>query len=909
MATTVCSKCDVGWVIHSHDKHCGYCGCKVFDFAVKWEKEPLIYAGDGADIHDLTILIENTGAYPIAFQPIQTQRDNTVQFPQENNLFEVNAGHIYPVPIQVNPTSLASYAEVITVRAQNAPPNLESEKTLQLQTLPRPEFRLTLNPVVVRYRRGTEKVTVDLHLEVLQGHFHISSIMKDSHQWIRDVQCPIGPHETDTAAKIIRLHIDFNQLNDELNTITLGFKLRGLSEPYTRQVRIQKEIEPEPPKLAVQKTNLYEVTQDREKEFTLTLENTGELPLTIQNIALDDPFNIVQLLNIEYPITIEGGAHHNVEVLVSAEGIVPKDYPIDFTINSDCEADPQYQDVLNVRVNEREEYPHYLAIDFGTTNSCCAYIDLETYEPKLIVLDGAANPPEIMPSSIVYLSKSTDGKNHEVGYDAETERISPTNGPYFISSVKRWLGFKWHRYFPGNRELQPSDVVADILKHIIERAEEHLDTLTTESKITRCVVTHPTMFVRKQRENLKLAFEKVGITDLIFIDEASAASMGTISQYLEKHKTFPNDYSMLVYDFGGGTIDIVLSKVKGNRNECSIEPIARGGDPKYGGDDVTQAIVDFVLDEFRQRIQKTNVNLPFDIPYLRLRKIPEPSGKPKIDEEELRNGAILYRVAEQMKRELSEKTETEGIFQLGVIVGSDVRSLDQLLEGAIDVKLSEAQLQSLIKLTLNETFANIDKMIAENGGCLPDRVVLAGQSSKMPLLKRMLAARLEKKYKIDIPINLAKDPKACVVIGAAQYSLTQSLQGDIRFKIAMVNKTHSRLGIVKLSGVKPIFGEIIPNGRLIPKESSVTTDFPLADKMVTIDVREHFGTDNDLANTSQIGIYTQTIPDQVSEQALRTARLKMAVEENGNIQVIVIVDGKKYKTNVEKKAPAFVNEI
>ena len=75
MVDAVCSKCDVGWVIHSHDKHCGYCGCKVFDFSVTWEQKPRIYAGDDANIHNLTILVENTGAYPITFQPIRTTRD------------------------------------------------------------------------------------------------------------------------------------------------------------------------------------------------------------------------------------------------------------------------------------------------------------------------------------------------------------------------------------------------------------------------------------------------------------------------------------------------------------------------------------------------------------------------------------------------------------------------------------------------------------------------------------------------------------------------------------------------------------------------------------------------------------------------------------------------------------------
>ena len=905
MAATVCSKCDVGWVIHSHDKHCGYCGCKGFDFAVKWEKEPLIYAGDGADIHDLTILIENTGAYPIAFQPIQTQRDNTVQFPQENNLFEVNAGDIYPVPIQVNPTSLASYAEVITVRAQNAPPNLESEKTLQLQTLPRPEFKLTPNPVILRHRRDTESVTVDLHLEVIQGRFHISSIMKDSHQWIRDVQCPIGPHEADTAAKKVSLDIDFNQLNDELNTITLGFKLRGLSEPYTQQVQIQKEIEPEPPKLSVQKTPLHEVTQDREKEFTLTLQNTGELPLTIQNIAFNDPSNLVQVQNVAYPINIEGGAHHNVEVLISAEDIDSETYSVDFTINSNCDVALQYQDALNVRVNKREEYPHYLAIDFGTTNSCCAYIGPQGV-PQLIELDKKANSPDIMPSVIVYHSLATNGNESHIGHDAEEYRTSPIDGPYYISSVKRWLGYNWIRQFPNNLQLQPSDVVAGILKHIIEQAEEHLDTLSTKSKITKCVIAHPTMFSLKQQEALKLAFEKVGITDLELIDEASAATLGVISQSSDEHRTLQRDYRLLVYDFGGGTIDIVLSQVTSNGNVTTIEPLAHSGNPRYGGDDVTQAIVDFVLDEFRQRIQKENPNLRFDIPYLSPKKIWQPSENPTIDRAKQLNTNFLYSRVEELKRELSEQEEANRDFTLGVVVGHEVRPLESYTQGNITVKISAKQLQSLIASELCQTFADIDAMISETGECLPETVILAGQSSKMPMVKEMMATHFQTKYQTDVGIYLSKSPKECVVIGATRHGMTYSLPAKDWIEIINPHKTYSSLGIMQASSGKEVFEEIIPKGKLIPDKSVGTTDFPLRTREIYIDVRERFGKNGKL---SPIDGYTLRLPEDVSKEALRKAQLKMVVENEGEIKLIAIVDGKEYESDVEKKAPAFVNEI
>ena len=906
MAGAVCSKCDVGWIIHSHDKHCGYCGCEVFGFSVKWDKEPLIYKDDGANIHDLTILVENTGAYPITFHPIQTTRDDTILFPQPNDSpFEVEAGQFHAVPIQVKPAKLAQNPKTITVRTQDALSKLESEKSLRLEALPHPEFKLTPNPVEVRYRRGTEKATKDLHLEVLQGKFYITNI-KVTQGSVR-VGYSNQLHQKNRASEKVLLEIDCNQLTDELNVVKLNFEIRGLSQSIEKRIEIRREVVPDPPKLFVPQINL-DITQDRTKTHTLTLQNRGERPLAIQDIIFNSPSNLVQLPNLEFPIKIEGGKHQNIELQVSAEGIEPETYPINFNINSNCEDASEYEDILNIKVNKLEEYPHYLAIDFGTTNSCCAYIDLDTYKPKLIPLDTKANPPEIMPSTIVYHSNPTNGKMHHVGYDAENFRTSEIDGPYYITSVKRWLGYEWGRHFPDNQNIQPSDVVADILKHIIKQAEDYLDILAMPSKVTRCAVSHPTMFVAEQQEDLKLAFEKIGITDIIFIDEASAASMGTISQYLKKHDAFPNDYSMLVYDFGGGTIDIVLSEVKGKNNEYAIEPVARGGNLKYGGDDVTQAIVDFVLAEYRQRIQRTSGNLRFKIPYLRMRKILKLSGNPEIDKASRENSAVLYRVAEEMKRELSEKTETDRRFQLNIVIENNVRSLESLIGDDISVELSEERLQALIEPILNETFANIDAMISENCGRSPKTVVLAGQSSKMPLLERMMAAYLQKRYNRPISINRVEDLKACVVIGAAQYGLTKSLPG-VKFQIKLVDKTHSRLGIVRQSVINTIFEEIIPSGKLIPKESSGTTDFPLSSKMVTIAVHEHFGKDNDLENTSQIGSYTLMLPDAVSEQALGEARLKMSVNENSDIQVIVIVDGKEYKSTVKKIKPAFVSEI
>ena len=908
MADAVCSKCDVGWVIHSHDKYCGHCGCKVFDFSVKWKEEPLIYAGDGANIRELTVLIENNSAYPITFQPIRTRLDNTILFPQANDSpFEVEAGKFRAVPIQVKLANLERYHEVITVRAQDAPSDFESEKSLRLQALLTPEFRLIPNPVVVRHRRGTEQATIDLRFEVLQSRFTIKFI-RVSPQWVKKIQCKSGPHKKGSAAKDVSLDIDCTQLNDELNVVKLCFELNGFSQPIEKQIHIRREIVSEPPKLFVPPMSLN-ITQDRKKTHTLTLQNRGERLLTIQNIVFNSPSKLVQLPNVEFPLSIEGSEQHNIEIQISAVGIEPGTYPTNFTINSNCEDAPEYEDVLNINVKELEAYPHYLAIDFGTTNSCCAYLDLDTDAIKLVHLDNRIDPikavgydPNIIPSLIFYQSQSKNAEDYLVGYDAKGTHLNETEGHYCIRSVKRWLGFDWYRQFPNNLKLRPHDVVADILEHIIRRSEEHLDTISTKSKIKRCVVTYPTMFDIKQQEDIKQAFEKVGITDLILIDEASAASLGTISQRKQQ-----GDYRLLVYDFGGGTIDIVLSQVTNNGNDITVEPLAHGGNPKYGGDDVTQAIVDFVLDECGQRIKKEESDLRFNIPYVNPRKTWQSSGDQKKDRATLLNTSFLYDRAEELKVALSDQDEANRDFPLSIVVRDDVRPLESLTQGKINVSISTEQLHSFVADKLYQTFADIDTMISENGGHLPEVVILAGQSSKMPMVKEMMTTHFQKKYQTDdVNIQLSESPKECVAIGAAQYGMIHSSPSKVWFEIRNFRKTHSSIGIMQADGRQQVFEEIIPKGRLIPDESSGRTNVRLHIGETFIDVRERFGTNDKL---SRIDDYTLTLPENIPREALRNACLKMAVEENGEIKVVALVDNDEYKFTVEKKEPAFVDEI
>lgn len=923
MTDVVCTKCDVGWLIHTHDKYCGYCGCAVFDFAVEWEEEPLLYAGNTTNIYELTILVQNTGAYPVLFDPIHTESSSIIKFLRPNkNTFEVKAGAQQPIPIQLNLDNLVEHTEIIKVRAKEAPSDAEKEKSLKLQVYPTPDFELTPSRIDILHQKDEVEVARNIHLEVLRSQFKVKSIKCTPH-WVKPTFFPIGQYKKGNAAKKVSLDINCKELNDGLNTATLEFELQGYSKTIQKQIKLHKEVLPDPPELFVPSMQLP-VTQNREINHFFTLQNKGERTLTIDKIEFNDPSELVQLQNVEYPIEIPAEGYENIDMVISADGIDPKTHNVKFTIHSNCSTNPQYQYTLIVNVERQREYPYYLAIDFGTTNSCCAYIDLESNEPILIPLDTKAIPPEIMASLIVYHKELTNAKTHHVGFDAETYRTSERDGAFYISSVKRWLGYKWRRYFPNNQELSPRDVVADILKHIIAQAEDHLDKEGLPSKISSCAVSHPTMFLSKQRDDLKLAFREIGIENTVFIDEASAASIGNIYQFLQKHETFQKDYSMLVYDFGGGTIDIVLSKITGDIYGCTIQPVARGGNPKFGGDDVTQAIVDYVLRHLSAKVKEENPNLQFEIPYLRLRKILQPSGNPNRDNVSYENSRILYSLAEEIKLELSNKDEVkekEGVneknrneasrnFQLRVVVGDNVRDLDSYIEGSANVILSQTKFQALIEPTLKETFMNIDAMIAENNGAPPNIVVLAGQSSKMPVLKRLMAEHLRTKYKKDIPIELADDPKECVVIGAAEYGLTKRADGT-EILIDLEDKTHSRFGIMSIVAGRRLFREIIPKGTPlpIPKDESIEIDTKLSVRTVSISMYEHFGVDNDITNASLIGNYSYTLPDDILESALRQTKMKVHIDENHLIQITIVVDGKEYETTFKRITPVSVDEI
>ncbi|MDK3159477.1 molecular chaperone DnaK [Kamptonema cortianum] len=241
--------------------------------------------------------------------------------------------------------------------------------------------------------------------------------------------------------------------------------------------------------------------------------------------------------------------------------------------------------------------PKVLGIDLGTTNSCMSVMD--GGEPRVLEnSEGARTTP-----SIVAFTKSGE---RLVGQAAKRQAV--TNAKNTIFSVKRFMGRKYaevqdelsrvpYKVVEGKngdaaievdvagekKVYSPQEISAMILGKLKADAEARLG-----EKITQAVITVPAYFNDSQRQATKDAGAIAGLEVLRIINEPTAASL---AYGLDKKK----DEKIAVYDLGGGTFDISVLEI----GDGVFEVKATNGDTHLGGDDWDNAIVDWMLNEFK----------------------------------------------------------------------------------------------------------------------------------------------------------------------------------------------------------------------------------------------------------------------------------------------------------------------
>ena len=413
-----------------------------------------------------------------------------------------------------------------------------------------------------------------------------------------------------------------------------------------------------------------------------------------------------------------------------------------------------------------------IGIDLGTTNSCVAV--MEGNEPVVITNNEGKRTT---PSIVGFVSEG----ERKIGDPAK--RQSVTNPNKTVYSIKRFMGTNFaeskseidrvpYKVIKGDnntprveiddRKYSPQEISAMILQKMKKTAEDYLGT-----EVTEAVITVPAYFNDAQRQATKEAGEIAGLTVKRIINEPTAAAL---AYGLDKKG---KDQKIVVFDCGGGTHDVSVLEL----GDGVFEVLSTDGDTHLGGDDFDQAIIDWLVSEF-----KTENGIDLTKDSMALQRLKESAEKAKV--------------------ELSSTSSTE--INLPYIMPVDgipkhlVRTLTKSKFEQLVDKLVERTIEPC-KSALKNAGLNTEEI---------DEIILVGGTTRIPAIQDAV-----KKFFGKEP-SKGVNPDEVVALGAAIQGGV--LAGDVK-DVLLLDVTPLSLGIETMGGV---FTKLIESNTTIPTKRS-----------------------------------------------------------------------------------------
>lgn len=463
-----------------------------------------------------------------------------------------------------------------------------------------------------------------------------------------------------------------------------------------------------------------------------------------------------------------------------------------------------------------------IGIDLGTTNSCVSV--LEGGEPKVI-----PNPEgnRTTPSVVAF-------KNGERQVGEVAKRQSVTN-PNTIISIKSKMGTA-EKVTVEDKDYTPQEVSAMILQYLKGYAEDYLG-----EKVTKAVITVPAYFNDAQRQATKDAGKIAGLEVERIINEPTAAAL---AYGLDKQD---QDQKVLVFDLGGGTFDVSILEL----GDGVFEVLATAGDNKLGGDDFDDAIIEYLVAEFKK---ENGIDL----------------SKDKMAMQRLKDAA------EKAKKDLSGVTSTQ--ISLPFITAGEAGPLH------LEISLTRAKFDEITLSLVNRTVGPVRQALSDAGLSTSeiDQVILVGGSTRIPAVQE--AVRKETNKEPHRGVN----PDEVVAMGAAVQGGV--LTGDVK-DVVLLDVTPLSLGIETMGGV---FTKLIDRNTTIPTSKSQVFS-TAADNQPAVDIHVLQGERSMAADNKTLGRF-QLADIPPAPRGVPQIEVTFDIDKNG----IVSVKAKDLGTNKEQ---------